>query len=421
MQGYTNDRLLIFFCQQTNTLTDFLVPFILKSVNAKLFSAVVIFSLFLSFSSFISPKIIYAVWYVNGNGNLVFEPESPTGEVLGTVYAKDGEDGGGSSGSGSSGDGGGGSSSSSGGSGGGSEEKKEESKSSSSGSSGTSTTNSNPVFFTPQSSSGKKEKDKSSKELQSTSSTKSIISPAKAPGLEFKEEEAEQGTGEPRIKTEEGKTEIIFGEGEKIKTRTRDGETRTDIYSGGVKVRFEQKNGRMIIKAENEANEEVLLGEQELFKIEERLDKNTVKVATGSGNSFVFARGNMAAKTNFPLSVDLATNALAVTTPAGIKTVTILPDQAVNNMLAANVIDKLGTAAVTEAARTGTLTGVSGIVDLALRNHVPVYEINGLSDQKLLGFIPVAIPQKVVVSAETGELVAAEKTPLNTLLDLLSI
>ena len=366
-------------------------PPTLESVKAKLFLAVFVFFLFLSFSSFISPKGIYAVWYVNGNGNLVYEPEQPNGGVLGTVYAKDGEDGGGPSGSGSSGGSGGGSEEKK-------EEKKEESKSSSSGSSGPST-NSNPIFFTPQS---------------------SIISPAKARELEIEEEEAEQALG-PRIKTEEGKTEIIFGEGEKIKIRTKDGETRTDVYSAGVKVRFEQKDGRMIIKAENEASEEILLGEQELFKIEERLDKNTVKVATGSGNSFVFARGNVAAKTNFPLSIDLATNALTVTTPAGIKTVTILPDAAVNNMLAANVIDTLGTAAVTEAARTGTLTGVSGVVDLALRNNVPVYEINGLSNQKLLGFIPVVIPQKVVVSAETGELVAAEKTPLNTLLDLLSI
>lgn len=383
-------------------MTKFLTPFTLKSVKAKLFSAIFFFFLFLSFSSVISPGGVYAVWRVDGNGNLVYEPEQANGEVLGTVYAKDGEDGGGSSGSGSSGSGGGSEEEEK------KEEKKGESKSSSSGSSGTST-NSNPVFFTPQSSSGKKEKGKSS------------ISPAKAAELEIKEEETESASAGPRIKTEEGKTEIIFGEGEKIKIRTKDGETRTDIYSGGVKVRFEQKDGRMIIKAENEANEEVLLGEQELFKIEERLDKNTVKVATGSGNSFVFARGNMAAKTNFPLSIDLATNALTVTTPAGTKTVTILPDQAVKNILAANVIDRLGVAAVTEAAKTGSLTDVSGVVDLALRNNVPVYEINGLSDQKFLGFIPVAIPQKVVVSAETGELVAAEKTPLNTLLDLLSI
>lgn len=322
-------------------------------MRTKIVVSFFVFILFLTFSAVALVKKTSADWSVDGGGNLVYQSQlvPSAGEVLGTVFAKDGESGGGSSGS----------------SGGRvAEEKKDERKE------------------------------------------------------EKKEENREEATGGPRIKAKDGKTEIIFGEGEKIKIRTKDGETRTDVYSGGVKVRFEQKDGRMIIKAENESDQEILLGEQELFKIEERLDKNIVKVATGSANSMVFARGNFAAKTHFPLSVDLATNALTVTTPAGSKTVTILPDAAVNNMLAANVIDRLGAAAITEAAKTGTLTGVSGVVDLAVRNNLPVYEILGLSDQKFLGFIPVSIPLKVVVSADTGELVATEKTPLNTLLDLIS-
>lgn len=366
----------------------------LRYIVMGFFILIIVFTF--SFSLVIDKNAVYADWYVDGNGELIYTP--PGGEVLGVVYAKDGEDGGGSSGSGSGSSGGGSS-------GGSSEEKKEEkkekreeSKSSSSGLSGSSATNSNPIFMFPQSSSTKKEKDKSS-----------IIFPA-----------TEQATGGPRIKTEEGKTEIIFGEGEKIKTRTKNGETRTDIYSGGVKVRFEQKDGRMIIKAEREDGGEVILGEQELFKIEERLDKNTIKIATGSGNSFVFARGTVGAKSNFPLSVDLATNALTVNTPNGPKVVIVLPDAAVQNMLAANVINRLGVQTVAGATTAASLKGVGDIVTLGLRNGVPVYEIPGVSDQKLLGFIPVSIPKKVIVSAETGALVTKETSPLNALLDLVS-
>lgn len=358
-----------------------------------------------SFSPLVGNNAVYADWYVDGNGELIYT--QPGGEVLGVIYAKDGEDGEGSSGSGSG-------SSGSGSSGSRNEEKREEpkdeeSKNSSSGSSGSSV-NSNPIFMSPQGSSAKKEKEKDKS---------SIIFPAKAPELE-NEEEAESATDGPGIKTEEGKTEVIFGEGEKIKTRTKNGETRTDIYSGGVKVRFEQKDGRMIIKAEREDGGEVVLGEQELFKIEERMDKNTIKIATGSGNTFVFARGTIGARSNFPLSVDLATNALTVNTPAGIKVVSILPDAAVQNMLVANVLNRLGVQTVAGATSAASLKGVGDIVTLGLRKGLPVYEIPGISDQKLLGFIPVSIPRKVIVSAETGALVTKEISPLNTLLDLVS-
>ena len=117
----------------------------------------------------------------------------------------------------------------------------------------------------------------------------------------------------------------------------------------------------------------------------------------------------MEAETKFPLSVNLATNELIVTTPAGERVVTVLPDQAVQNMLAANVIDQLGA--------TPEETGVT----LGERQGVPVYEIPGVKQRKLLGFIPVTIEQTAIVSAETGELVATEDVSLvERVVDLLS-
>ncbi len=209
-------------------------------------------------------------------------------------------------------------------------------------------------------------------------------------------------------------------EGEISITRLENDKSRTDIYLDGTKLRFEQLDGKMIIKAEKKDGSEVILGEQELFKIEEKLGKNIIKIATGSGNSFVFASGTVGAKSNFPLSVDLATNALTVSTSDGSKVVTVLPDAAVQNMLAANVINRLGIQSVVDASSAATLRGIGDIVTLGLKNGAPVYEIPGISDQKLLGFIPVSIPLKAVVSAETGALVVRETSPLNTLLDLVS-
>lgn len=218
----------------------------------------------------------------------------------------------------------------------------------------------------------------------------------------------------------ESETEIKFLNGDKIKTETKLNEVKTEVYSGGQKIKLERKNDRLVIKSETEGGEDLELGEEQEFSIKERLDKNQIKIATGSGEAMIFSRNNVAARTNFPLSVDLATNELIVTTPNGSKTVTVLPDQAIQNLLAVGIIDRIGGVEVGENAATEEIQGVTDLVTLTERNGEPVYEIAGVSDQKLLGFIPVQIEQTVAVSAETGSTVNTDKSLTATLLDLIS-
>ena len=294
------------------------------------------------------------------------------GNVQGVVMAKEGDDSG-SSGSGSSGSSGSGDSDSS--------KSEDETKSGSSGSSGSG---------------------------GSTSTENKTESKTTTPG----------GTRiETKIEPQRQKTEIRFGEGEKIKTRVEEGRTRIDVYSGGVKVRYEIRDGRVIIKAETEEGQGV--PEQELFKIEDRLNKTGIKIAT-EGGKLVVARNNVGALSNFPLQVDLNTNQLIASTSAGSKILTVLPDQAVQNMLAANIISRLDPAFLQQAAKSGDLTSISGVITLGERNGLPVYEIVGLRDQRLLGFIPVTTPVKVIVSAETGQTVTQEQSLLSNIIDFLS-
>lgn len=225
-----------------------------------------------------------------------------------------------------------------------------------------------------------------------------------------------------RVKTEQSdedkvKTEVRFGEGEKIKTRIEEGRTRIDVYSGGIKVRYEIRDGRVIVKAETEEGDNI--PEQELFKIEDRLGRNDIKVAT-EGAKLLIARNNIGALSNFPLQFDLNTNQLIASTSAGSKTLTTLPDQAVQNLLAANIISRLDPAVLQQAAQQGDLTSVSGVVALGERNGVLSYEIAGLRDFRLLGFIPITTPVTVFVSAETDQTVAQEQPLLTTIVDLLS-
>jgi len=221
-------------------------------------------------------------------------------------------------------------------------------------------------------------------------------------------------------KQDESRTEVRLSEEERIRTRTKDGRTRIDITAGGVKTRLEYRDDRIIIKAEQEDGEEVELEDDTIFKIEERLGTSGIRVATAGAEKFVIQRGNAGAVTNFPLSIDLATNSLIVNTPAGEKNVAVLPDQAVQNLIATNVVSRIGGQKVVDAALNQNLASINQLVILGLQNGVPVYEINGISDQRLLGFIPVTIEKSLAVSAETGQVVSTRKSFLNQLLDLSS-
>lgn len=239
----------------------------------------------------------------------------------------------------------------------------------------------------------------------------------------IKTETRDRETGirtQTETKEDETRTEVRLSETERIRTRTKDGQTRVDITSGGIKTRLEQRDNRIIIKAEREDGTEVELEDDTIFKIDDRLDKSGIKIATIGAQRFVVQRGTIGAVTNFPLSIDLATNELFINTPAGQRSVTVLPEQAVQNILAANIVNKIGGLALVEEVRSGAVSDLSEVITLGERNGIAVYEITGISDQKLLGFIPVAIQKTVVISAQTGEVIT-EQEPLGTrLVDLLS-
>lgn len=227
-----------------------------------------------------------------------------------------------------------------------------------------------------------------------------------------------------RTKTEtkpnEEKTEVRLSETERIRTRTKDGRTRIDITSGGIKTRLEIRDDRVVIKAEQEDGTEVELEDDTLIKIDERLASDNIKVATAGAKRFLVQKGTAGAVTDFPISVDLATNQVFVTTPTGQKTVTVLPEQAIQNLIAANIVNRIGGNAIVNEAVNNNLTSVSQLITLGEKNGIPVYEITGISDQKLLGFIPVKVEKDLTVSAVTGNVLSSDISFGARILDVLS-
>lgn len=235
-----------------------------------------------------------------------------------------------------------------------------------------------------------------------------------------------------RTKTEvrddgEVRTEIRLPDGTKVKTRTEAGRSRTDVYQGGVKVRLEREDGRFRLKAENEQGETTDLGDDEIISIDERADKEQIRIRTfntaadATQNRAIVERLNTQALTDLPLSVNLVTNELTVTTPAGERTVTVLPDQAVQNMLAANVIDRIGGPAVAELLQQSSIETLDNVITLAEQNGVPVYEIAGTKQQRLFGFIPVTVQLTVTVSAETGEVLDTDQSFVDSVINFFAI
>ena len=187
--------------------------------------------------------------------------------------------------------------------------------------------------------------------------------------------------------------------------------------------------------------------------------ENGLKIRANNNASLVI-RNRLAAQTNFPLRVNLETNELIVNTPNGEKIVTILPDQAVANMLAANVLDQVGgkggllwmensstptatVSATPTATASATPVDTEDITPAATESASPTeepdeiedvsiqliltdggvlaYEIEGEKEKRFLGLFKVNLKRVVFVSAETGELINIQQSFLTLVLDALSI
>ena len=221
---------------------------------------------------------------------------------------------------------------------------------------------------------------------------------------------------------EKSENEIETVDGRKIKTKVEDNKkTKIEIEQDRLKLKYVYEGGRLKLKTEDEAKEDKILDKREIDEltkeIEEELEDEGVKIASKSGKQ-AFSKNKIAALTDFPLSVDVNTRQLIVTTPAGQKVVTILPDQAVQNLLNTNIVNKIDTQAGEIAG--GELGDLTGTVKIEIINDKIVYRIKGVKTHKFLGLIPVSAQTTAIVSAESGELVSQEQPLLTTVIDLLS-
>jgi len=213
-----------------------------------------------------------------------------------------------------------------------------------------------------------------------------------------------------RLKTEtEGskqESEYETANGQKIKTKVEDdGKTKIELEEGNTKIKYIIENGKIVVKKDNEEDDDLTEDETEEIEneFEDALENEGISLASDAAKP-TFIKNNIRTASNFPLSFNPETKELVVTTPAGEKTLTVLPDQAVENMLKNNILSGTQSAQALVTTYDGTLS----------------YEIEGEKTHQIFGILPVKTPVKVFVSAETGEPLAQRQTMLTSLIDFLS-
>lgn len=192
---------------------------------------------------------------------------------------------------------------------------------------------------------------------------------------------------------------------------------RGDTGSSTTVVKFEIKNGEVEVETKVKSASEVeteLENEAENEAVKEmqaELEKENVKIATAPGQ-IALVNKRVGALSTFPLSVNPTTRQLTVTTPAGSKVVAVLPDAAINNMLAAHIMDDV----ISEKVNN-SLAGVPKMVKLEIKNGVLGYQVKGTKTHKLLGLIPIKTGVETFISAENGQVVESSQSLLGRILN----
>ena len=245
--------------------------------------------------------------------------------------------------------------------------------------------------------------------------------------------ESETGTTKTKIEKDKQKSEIkVESEEGKFETKIEKDKQETKIKTGGLRIEIKFENGLRIVKIKNEDDEEIEASpeaENELLEeANEKLEEKDIQIASDSAGLGFIQHGKKV-RTNFPLTIDPATGQLFVTTPAGTKVVAILPDVAIQNMLAAGILTHVEqspspspqpSGSTPSASATPSATVAGAAVELTQVQDQPVYIISGIRQQNFLGIVPVDIKLKAVVSIQNGQLVDVQQGILARILDIFS-
>lgn len=227
------------------------------------------------------------------------------------------------------------------------------------------------------------------------------------------------------IEDKKEETEIETADGQKIKTKIEDdGTTKIEVENGSVKLKYKIENGQVVINVENEDGEELELEDEDLeeleMEVEDVLEDDNVRLIPSLNNQLALTQNNIAALTNFPLSINIETKELIITTPAGQKIITVLPDEAVENLLNTGIINKIDNLTSENILSEDQINPFTGIIKIETYDDKIVYKVKGEKTHRVFGIIPINAPVTAFVSTDSGLPIAKEQSLLTNFIDLLS-
>lgn len=185
------------------------------------------------------------------------------------------------------------------------------------------------------------------------------------------------------------------------------------LQTKGTEVEIENDHGQLSITAKQENRQEVELNDRSLDDINSFLEHDDLEISSAAG-ALSLRQRQTELDTHFPLSVDLSTRSLVVTTPAGAKTVAVLPDDAINNLLSQGILSGVESEASSDGSilRKATLGETGTTLSFTIR---------GITTKKFLGMLNRLVRRTVTVSAENGAVLSVDESFINRLLDLFSV
>ena len=203
---------------------------------------------------------------------------------------------------------------------------------------------------------------------------------------------------------------------ERVEIQTENHKSEINAAAEGTHLEIKtEDNGSISIKAKKADGTEIQLETHALDNINEALKEDDIEIGTTSARGFSITNKETKAETEFPVSVNLTSRTLSVDTPLGQKDLTVLPNQAVQNVLGQKIFDR-----VSQNSLSGTSGAQLQLVQLKLFANRPVFQVQGIDDKKLLGIVPVGIQKTTLVSAETGQVVKTNEDLVNRILDIFS-
>ena len=208
--------------------------------------------------------------------------------------------------------------------------------------------------------------------------------------------------------------EIRLPDGRRIKFKQEGDKTEASLQDSRGKVKVKRENGQLKVSLETPDGKSYELEGDQLLKIQPSLlvQEWSVVDTPRPGVELILDHGGVGASTDLPVEIDLDGNKLQVQDANG-KPVSIdmPPDEVLQLLLQQDVVDQV----LSQASDSAELELV-----IDPETGMPVYQVEGVSEQKFIGLIPVKIRKKVKVSIQTGEVLKVEQSLLDRLTDLIA-